>query len=337
MDKILVTGAAGFIGFHLSKLLCEKGFIVVGIDSLNNYYDSTLKQDRLAELRRFESFSFQTLDVCDATKLNFLFEEEGFDIVIHLAAQAGVRYSLKDPHTYIQNNVVGFMNILEACRLYKVRHLLFASSSSVYGANTETPYHPDHMTDHPMSLYAATKKTNELMAHSYASLYMVPITGMRFFTVYGSWGRPDMAYFSFTKNILEENTINLFNGGDLKRDFTHVSDVVESIYRLLDKPPYFEEEKRKKRLTSSESYAPYQIFNIGNNKPVRVGEFVAILEGLLDKKAKIEKAPMQPGDVYETYADIDTLIEKIDYQPQVSIQDGLEEFVSWYRKYYQDR
>ncbi len=334
MKKVLVTGSAGFVGFHLSKLLAEEGYDVVGVDSVNDYYDVNLKKNRLKELSQYSNFKFKQLDLSDRKGVQRLFEEEKFDVVINLAAQAGVRYSLENPYQYLDSNITGFLNILEGCRHNPVDHLIFASTSSVYGANVKTPYHIDDKADHPISWYAATKKTNEAMAHSYASLYGVPTTGLRFFTVYGPWGRPDMAYFSFTRDILEGNTIKLFNGGNMRRDFTYVDDIVKSISLLIDKVPKKNEEKIGKELAISESYAPYQLFNIGNNKPVLVSNFVRILEELLGKKAIIENKPMQPGDMYETYADIDSLVATINYKPQIGIEEGLKRFVEWYKAYY---
>lgn len=334
MKTVLVTGAAGFIGFHMSKLLCELGYKVIGVDSINDYYDEQLKNDRVKELEPFEHFSFSKVNIDDKAALDALFERDNISIIINLAAQAGVRYSIKNPYKYIESNIAGFMNILEASRNFDVTHLIYASSSSVYGANVKIPFNTDDRTDHPISLYAATKKANELMAHSYSELYNIPVTGLRFFTVYGPWGRPDMAYFSFTKNIIEGNPIKLFNNGDMMRDFTYVDDIVKTISLLLDKPPVADETKKGRELNTSESFAPYALYNIGNNKPVNLKYFVETLENLIGKKAVIEYMPMQQGDMYKTYADIDALIEKTGYEPEVDIRSGLEKFVSWYKSYY---
>lgn len=334
MKNILVTGAAGFIGYHLSGLLCAQGHKVVGVDSINDYYDIRLKQGRLRELEPFENFVFVKLDISDREAIEQLFSEYKFDIVINLAAQAGVRYSIENPYQYTQSNVTGFINILEACRHNDIEHLIYASSSSVYGANSKVPFSPDDQTDHPVSLYAATKKANEVMAHSYASLYNIPVTGLRFFTVYGPWGRPDMAYFLFVDAIVNDRPIKLFNNGDMMRDFTYVDDIVKSISLLLDKAPKPAPEKKGTFLKSSESYAPYRVYNIGNNSPVNVKDFLSIIEELVGKKAKIENKPMQPGDVYKTYADIDSLVAVTGHTPEIDIRTGLGYFVDWYLSYY---
>lgn len=334
MKNILVTGAAGFIGYHLSSLLCAQGHKVVGVDSINDYYDIRLKQGRLRELEPFENFVFVKLDISDREAVEQLFAEFKFDIVINLAAQAGVRYSIENPYQYTQSNVTGFINILEACRHNDIEHLIYASSSSVYGANSKVPFSPDDQTDHPVSLYAATKKANEVMAHSYASLYNIPVTGLRFFTVYGPWGRPDMAYFLFVDAIVNDRPIKLFNNGDMMRDFTYVDDIVKSISLLLDKAPKPDPEKKGTFLKSSESYAPYRVYNIGNNSPVNVKDFLSIIEELVGKKAKIENKPMQPGDVYKTYADIDSLVAVTGHTPEIDIRTGLGHFVDWYLSYY---
>lgn len=318
----------------MSKYLCEEGFDVCGVDSLNDYYDVNLKHDRLKQLATFENFQFEQLNINDRPGVAKLFADNQFKIVINLAAQAGVRHSIDHPYDYIDSNVSGFLNILEGCRHNPVDHLIYASTSSVYGANVKVPYHVNDIADHQISLYSATKKANEAMAHSYAALYKIPTTGLRFFTVYGPWGRPDMAYFSFTRDIIEGNTIKLFNSGDMRRDFTYVEDIVKSIRILIDKPPVENNEKKGKELAISESFAPYQVFNIGNNKPVVLSDFLNILEELVGKKAIVENKPMQPGDMYETYADIDSLIDKIDYRPQVNIEEGLKRFVLWYKEYY---
>jgi len=321
MQKILVTGAAGFIGFHLSRLLTLKGFEVVGIDTLNGYYDTKLKLDRLEILRAHSNFSFRTVSICDKDELDDLFKANKFDIVINLAAQAGVRYSVDKPYKYIDSNLIGFINVLEACRNNPVEHLIFASSSSVYG-NVDIPFSESQITDQPLSLYAATKKANELMAHSYAYLYNIPTTGLRFFTVYGPYGRPDMAYFSFTRRIIENEPIKVYNNGDLMRDFTYVDDIVEAISRLIDHK-HFEQE------------IPFRIFNIGNNSPVKLLDFISVLENAIGKKAVKEFLPMQDGDVYATYADITNLQQAIGFKPSTPIEEGIGKFVRWYREYYQ--
>lgn len=334
MNNILVTGAAGFIGFHMAKLLCDLGYDVIGLDCLDDYYDVFLKKDRLKELSTYDNFHFTESSISDAESVNQLFIDNNIDVVINLAAQAGVRYSIKNPHKYIDSNILGFTNVLEACRHNNVKHLIYASSSSVYGANNKIPFNADDRTDHPISLYAATKKANEMMAHSYASLYSIPVTGLRFFTVYGPWGRPDMAYFLFTKSIIDGSAINLFNGGDMMRDFTYVDDIVKTISLLIDKPPVKDDEKKGAELNTSESFAPYRLFNIGNNNPVNVREFLQILEELIGKKAIVNTMPMQKGDMYKTFADIDELIKVTGYSPKIGIRDGLEKFVSWYKTYY---
>ncbi|MBB6285318.1 NAD-dependent epimerase [Geobacillus subterraneus] len=331
---ILVTGAAGFIGMHLSKRLLEQGYEVVGIDNLNDYYDPKLKEDRLAELKKYDRFTFVKLDLIDREEMLKLFEKFSFTYVINLAAQAGVRYSLQNPHVYVDSNLVGFVNILEACRHYPVKHFIYASSSSVYGANQKMPFSTSDNVDHPVSLYAATKKANELMAHTYSHLYGIPTTGLRFFTVYGPWGRPDMAYFSFTKNILEGKPIKVFNHGNMRRDFTYIDDIVEGMVRLLDKPPASNPNWDRMSPDPSSSYAPYKIYNIGNNQPVKLLDFIKTLESLLGVKAKMEFLPMQPGDVEATYADIDDLQKAVGFNPSTSIEDGLRKFVEWYRSYY---
>lgn len=331
---ILVTGAAGFIGMHLSKRLLEQGYEVVGIDNLNDYYDPTLKKARLTELNKYDHFTFIKLDLVDKEGILELFNKFSFTYVIHLAAQAGVRYSLQNPHAYVDSNLVGFVNILEACRHYPVRHFIYASSSSVYGANQKMPFSTSDNVDHPVSLYAATKKANELMAHTYSHLYGIPTTGLRFFTVYGPWGRPDMAYFSFTKNILEGKPIKVFNHGNMRRDFTYIDDIVEGMARLLDKPPVSNPNWDRMSPDPSSSYAPYKIYNIGNNQPVKLLDFIKTLESLIGVKAKMEFLPMQPGDVEATYADIDDLQKAVGFHPSTSIEDGLRKFVEWYRSYY---
>ena len=335
MAKVLITGAAGFIGFHLSKLLVQAGHEVTGIDTLNDYYDVNLKMDRLAILKEEPDFRFLATSICEKEDLDKLFREKGFDYVINLAAQAGVRYSIDKPLKYIDSNLIGFINILEACRNYPVKHLIFASSSSVYGANRQIPFSTAQSTDHPLSLYGATKKANEMMAHSYSAMYNIPCTGLRFFTVYGPYGRPDMAYFSFTKNIVEGKTIQVFNEGKMMRDFTYIDDITSAINLLLDKPPVPNTARTDdSNLSPAESYAPYHIYNIGNNQPVSLLHFIEVLEQLIGKTAVKEFLPMQKGDMEQTFADIDDLHATIGYRPHTTIEKGLSEFVQWYKTYY---
>ena len=333
-SKIIITGSAGFVGFHLSKYLCENGFEVLGIDNLNEYYDVKLKIDRLEILNKLENFEFIKLDLVDKNKLNETWKKYNPQVVINLAAQAGVRYSIENPYAYIDSNIIGFLNVLEACRAYPVNHLIYASSSSVYGANSKIPFAESDNVDHPVSLYAATKKSNELMAHTYSNLYDIPTTGLRFFTVYGPWGRPDMAYYSFTKNILEDKPINVFNHGNLKRDFTFIDDIVAGIIKLIDQSPEPNAEWDREKSNPSDSFAPYKIFNIGNNKPVKLMDFINVLENCLNKKAKINFLDMQQGDVNTTYADITLLNKLVDFEPKTSIDEGLARFVMWYKNYY---
>lgn len=321
--KILVTGAAGFIGFHLSKKLLSQGVSVVGFDNLNDYYDVNLKYARLKELEPFGNFTFIKGDLADKAAVDKLFEEHNFDIVVNLAAQAGVRYSIDNPQAYIESNVIGFFNILEACRHNPVEHLLYASSSSVYGNQQKTPFSTDDDVSKPISLYAATKKSNELMAYTYSHLYSIPTTGLRFFTVYGPFGRPDMAYFSFTQKIMKGETIKIFNNGDMYRDFTYVDDIVKGIENMLCNPP--EPDENGDRAI---------VYNIGNNSPEKLMYFIETLEKALDKTAVKEFLPMQPGDVYQTYADVTPLIEKFGFKPSTSIEEGLGKFVEWYKDYY---
>jgi len=332
---ILVTGAAGFIGYHLTKRLLAENFHVIGIDNLNDYYDILLKKDRLKILETDENFQYFKVDLANQESLHSIFENNSIDIVINLAAQAGVRYSLTNPHSYLHSNLSGFLNILEACRHYQVKHLIYASSSSVYGANSKIPFSTKDSVDHPVSLYAATKKSNELMAHTYSHLFSIPTTGLRFFTVYGPWGRPDMAYYSFTKNIIEGKTIKVFNHGEMSRDFTFIDDIVEGIIRLLDHPPQFNSNWNSEHPDPSTSYAPYKVYNIGNNKPVKLMDFIHLLERLIGKKAKVEFLPMQPGDVKATFADITNLQEDVGFYPSTSLEEGLTHFVDWYKKYHQ--
>ena len=329
--KILVTGAAGFIGFHLIKALLKQDCFIVGIDNLNAYYDVNLKNDRLKILSEHSteaSFKFITLDLADRTAMASLFADYGFDIVVNLGAQAGVRYSIEKPHEYVDSNLVGFVNILEGCRHAKVKHLVYASSSSVYGMNIKQPFSTVDRVDFPISLYAATKKSNELMAHTYSHLYNIPTTGLRFFTVYGPYGRPDMAYFSFTKKILAGEQIDVYNNGEMQRDFTYIDDIVEGIVRIIDKVPV------PQQSAATTATAPYQIYNIGNNQPVTLRRFITAIEDACGKKAKENLLPMQPGDVPATYADIDELIDDIDFTPKTSIEDGIAKFVEWYKAYY---
>ncbi|MBI5893090.1 MAG: NAD-dependent epimerase [Deltaproteobacteria bacterium] len=332
--QALVTGAAGFIGFHLCKRLIREGYEVIGIDNVNDYYDINLKTARLKQIEGGQNFSFIKMDIADREAMTQLFSNKGFDIVVHLAAQAGVRYSIKNPYAYIDSNIVGFMNILEGCRHSKVKHLVFASSSSVYGANTKMPFSVHHNVDHPVSLYAATKKANELMAHTYSSLYNLPCTGIRFFTVYGPWGRPDMAYFMFTKAILEGKPIDVFNYGKMKRDFTYIDDIVDGIARVIAKIPEPNPHWDSNNPDSATSYAPYKLYNIGNNNPVELIRFIEILEDCLGKKADKKLLPMQLGDVPATYADIDDLSRDVGFKPITSIEEGIKTFVEWYKRYY---
>ena len=332
--RILVTGAAGFIGFHLCQRLLARGDAVLGLDNLNSYYDVSLKQARLAQLQPLPGFRFTQADLADRPAMEQLFSSESFDIVIHLAAQAGVRYSLENPHAYVDSNLTGFVSILEGCRHGGVKHLVFASSSSVYGANTAMPFSVHQNVDHPVSLYAATKKANELMAHSYASLFNLPVTGLRLFTVYGPWGRPDMAYFSFTKAILEGRPINIFNQGKLQRDFTYVDDIVEGIVRIADKPATAHPAWSGSQPDPGTSFAPYRIYNIGNNKPVELLQFIEILEQQLGKSARKHFLPMQAGDVLATFANIDDLAAETGFRPTTSIEEGIARFVAWYRSFY---
>jgi len=336
--KVLVTGAAGFIGYHLTQRLLTENYTVVGLDNINDYYSQDLKYGRLAELgvereeiektdwvvqsASNEGFSFLKCDLSDREGVMSLFEDEDFDVVINLAAQAGVRYSIDNPHAYTSSNVEGFLNILEGCRHHELDHLIFASSSSVYGSNKEMPFKTSDQVDHPVSLYAATKKANELMAHTYSHLYGFPTTGLRFFTVYGPWGRPDMAYFKFANLMTDGNKIDVYNHGKMARDFTYIDDIVESIVRLIPKPP------------KSDDTVPYQLFNIGNGSPVNLLEFIEILEKNLGITAEKNMMPIQPGDVEKTWADVDDLFEYIDYRPQVGIEEGIEKFVEWYKGYY---
>jgi UDP-glucuronate 4-epimerase len=337
MQTILVTGAAGFIGFHCARNLLERGHSVLGLDNLNNYYDVSLKESRLSILRNYKQFRFVRLNLQDKTGIEELFRKERFGIVLNLAAQAGVRYSLVNPHSYTESNITGFLNILEGCRKNEVLHLVYASSSSVYGANTLMPFSVHHNVDHPVSLYAATKKANELMAHSYSCLYGLPCTGLRFFTVYGPWGRPDMAAFIFTRAILEGAPIDIYNYGKMKRDFTFIDDIVEGIVRVLFSPPEPDPNWNGAGPDPGSSFAPYRIYNIGNNEPIQLLRFISILEGCLGRKAKKNYLPAQPGDVPETYADVGSLMRDFDYRPSTGIEEGLQRFVNWYLEFYDVR
>ena len=333
-NKVLVTGAAGFIGYHLSKRLLENGCRVAGIDNLNSYYDVSLKTARLEILKPFRGFSFIKEDISNKDAMEEIFGSMRFDVVVNLAAQAGVRYSLENPHAYVNANIVGFVNILECCRHNGVKHLVFASSSSVYGANTRMPFSVHHNVDHPVSLYAASKKANELMAHTYSHLYKLPCTGLRFFTVYGPWGRPDMALFLFTKAILEEKPIKVFNHGKMKRDFTYIDDIVEGVVRVLGRIPSADPHWSGDDPDPGTSYVKYKIYNIGNNHPVELMEFITVIEKILDKKSKKELLDLQPGDVPATYADVDDLIKDVGFKPATPIETGIKRFVEWYKDYY---
>lgn len=332
--KVLVTGAAGFIGFHLARHLLALGDEVVGLDNLNDYYDVQLKHDRLAQLTPQPGFRFEHLDLVDRRAMESLFEREEFDIVVNLAAQAGVRYSLVNPHAYINSNIVGFTNVLEGCRHNGVGHLVYASSSSVYGANTKMPFSTSDNVDHPASLYAASKKANELMAHTYAHLYGLPTTGLRFFTVYGPWGRPDMALFIFTRAILAGRPIDVYNYGKMRRDFTYIDDIVKGITRLMEQPPQPDSAWRSDDPDPATSTAPYRLYNIGNNQPVELLRFIEILEQELGQTAEKNLLPMQPGDVPATYANVDDLMRDTDFKPDTPIEEGIRAFVDWYRSYY---
>jgi UDP-glucuronate 4-epimerase len=331
---ILVTGAAGFIGYHVSKRLLERGDRVVGLDNLNPYYDPKLKEARLAQLRPSPGFTFAHVDIADTDSMQELFAEYRPRRVVHLAAQAGVRYSVTNPYAYIDSNILGFQNILEGCRHGKVEHLVFASTSSVYGANTRQPFSEHDGVDHPLSLYAATKKANEVMAHSYAHLYRLPVTGLRFFTVYGPWGRPDMALFKFTRGILASEPIPVFNNGQMIRDFTYIDDIVEGVVRILDVVPVPNPEWKADAPDPATSSAPYRIYNIGNNRPVELLQYIAVLEQSLGRKAQLDLLPMQPGDVPSTMADVSELERATGFRPQTTVEEGIAQFVKWYREYY---
>jgi UDP-glucuronate 4-epimerase len=334
MSKILVTGAAGFIGFHLSRKLLEQGDEVVGLDNLNEYYDVNLKMDRIKHFAMDRNFKPVRMDLADREGMTRLFAEEKFDKVVNLAAQAGVRYSLTNPYSYVDSNISGFLNVLEGSRHNGVRHLVFASSSSVYGANTRMPFSVHHNVDHPVSLYAATKKANELMAHTYSSLYSLPCTGLRFFTVYGPWGRPDMALFLFTKAILEDKPIDVFNYGKMQRDFTYIDDIVEGVVRVLERIPEPNPLWNGDNPDTATSYAPYKLYNIGNNNPVELLAFIETLESCLGRKAQKNLLPIQPGDVPATYADVEDLIRDVGFKPSTPLREGIGKFVEWYQTYY---
>lgn len=334
MKTVLVTGAAGFIGYHLCRRLLQAGDRVVGLDNLNGYYSVQLKLDRLARLEGDGGFSFHRLSLEDAEAVGELFSRERFDVVVNLAAQAGVRYSLQNPRVYIDSNIVGFTNILEGCRNFGVGHLVYASSSSVYGANTKMPFSVHHNVDHPLSLYAASKKANELMAHTYSGLFNLPTTGLRFFTVYGPWGRPDMALFLFTKAILEGRPIDVFNHGKMLRDFTFVDDVVDGVVRTMGRIPEPAQGWDGMNPDPGTSFAPYRLYNIGNNRPVELDRFIRVLEDCLGRKALKNYLPLQAGDVPATYADIDDFSRDVGFRPTTTIEDGIASFVSWYREYY---
>lgn len=332
--SILITGVAGFIGHAVAKRLLKLGNEVVGIDNLNNYYDISLKKSRLYDLSHYSGMRFVELDIVDRNRMESLFSAERFDRVIHLAAQAGVRYSLEQPHTYADTNLIGHLNVLEGCRHHDVQHLIYASSSSVYGMNAKIPFATSDNVDHPISLYAATKKANELMSHTYSHLYGVPTTGLRFFTVYGPWGRPDMAMFKFTKAILEGRPIDVYNYGDMSRDFTYIDDIVEGVVRTLDLAPQRNEVCRLTEATPEASSAPYALYNIGHGSPVSLMDFIFAIEDATGKQANCNYLPMQPGDVPRTFSDIDSLFEATGYKPQVSVIEGTRRFVQWFRDYY---
>ena len=333
-EHVLVTGAAGFIGFHLSVRLLSHGCRVTGIDNLTPYYDVELKKARLEQLFDNPAFCFERIDLSDRRELEALFDGNGFDAVVNLAAQAGVRYSIEVPQAYVNSNLVGFANILECCRHHRIRHLVFASSSSVYGANTLMPFSVHHNVDHPVSLYAATKKSNELMAHTYSHLFGLPCTGLRFFTVYGPWGRPDMALFIFTRAILDGKTIKVYNHGKMRRDFTYIDDIVEGVFRVLHRPAQPNSRWSGDHPDPGTSSAPYRIYNIGNNQPVELTEFIAILESVLGARAQKEFCDLQPGDVVATCADVDDLMQDVGFRPNTPLETGIRSFVKWFRLYY---
>jgi len=333
-QNALVTGAAGFIGFHLAKRLLDNGCQVIGLDNMNPYYDVALKEARLVELKKEANFEFAEADLSDRRQLEDLFAQQELDVVVNLAAQAGVRYSLENPYAYVDSNLVGFVNLLECCRHNKLKHLVFASSSSVYGANTQMPFSIHHNVDHPVSLYAATKKANELMAHTYSHLYRLPCTGLRFFTVYGPWGRPDMALFLFTRAILEDKPIKVFNHGKMQRDFTYIDDIIEGVVRVMGRLPEANPKWSGDTPDPGTSSAPYKIYNIGNNHPVELIQFIEVVETALGKRAKKEFMDLQPGDVVATYADVDDLMEDVGFKPATPIEVGVKRFVEWFKDFY---
>jgi UDP-glucuronate 4-epimerase len=332
--KLLVTGAAGFIGFHTAKLLLERGDDVVGLDNLNDYYDPALKTARLEILKGYERFQFVKADLADRAKMDALFRAESVQRVVHLAAQAGVRYSVQNPHVYVQSNIVGFLHVLEGCRHNEVEHLVYASTSSVYGANTQMPFSEKHGVDHPITLYAATKRSNELMAHSYSSLYALPTTGLRFFTVYGPWGRPDMSLFLFTKNILADQPIDVFNEGNHQRDFTYVDDIVKGVVAAVDRVAAPDAGWDSDHPNPSTSSAPFRLYNIGNQHPVSLQRYIEVLEQCLGKKARKNLLPLQLGDVPDTWADVESLALEVGYRPSTEVDRGVKQFVEWYLAYY---
>ncbi len=334
MNTIIVTGSAGFIGFSLSTKLLDLGFNVIGIDNHNNYYDPKIKQDRCIRLEEYSNYKHYKADLCDNEALHEIFENHKPNKVVNLAAQAGVRYSMENPLAYINSNIVGFANILENCREQKIEHLVYASTSSVYGANTKMPFSEHDSVNHPLSVYAASKKSNELMAHSYSYLYKLPTTGLRFFTVYGPWGRPDMALFKFTKAILNEKPIDVFNFGNHTRDFTYIDDIVEGIIKILDSPATMNIDWDSNAPDPANSKAPWRIYNIGNNKPVKLMDYINALEKALGKKAKINLKPLQPGDVPDTFANVDNLKNNFNYKPSTSVTQGVINFIEWYKNYY---
>jgi UDP-glucuronate 4-epimerase len=333
-QKVLVTGAAGFIGYHLAKRLLSEGHQVVGLDNMNPYYDVALKEARLEDLKKERKFNFFEIDLADRHQLEGLFVQQKFDVVVNLAAQAGVRYSLENPYAYVDSNLVGFINLLECCRHNAIKHLVFASSSSVYGANTRMPFSVHHNVDHPVSLYAATKKANELMAHTYSHLFRLACTGLRFFTVYGPWGRPDMALFLFTRAILEDKPIKVFNHGKMKRDFTYIDDIIEGVVRVMGRLPQANPNWSGDAPDPGTSAAPYKVYNIGNNNPVELTEFIEVIEDVLGKKAKKELMDIQPGDVAATYADVDDLMKDVGFKPATPIEAGVAGFVKWFKEFY---
>ena len=336
MNKVLVTGSAGFIGSMLSKKLLARGDKVIGIDNHNNYYDPKIKDDRIGNLKKYKNYIHYKIDITDKNKLSEIFKTYKFQKVVNLAAQAGVRYSIENPLAYIESNIVGFTHILENCRNNKIQHLIYASTSSVYGANTKMPFSEHDSVNHPLSVYAASKISNELMAHAYSYLYKLPSTGLRFFTVYGPWGRPDMALFKFTKAIIEGKTIEVFNHGKHTRDFTYIDDIVDGVIKVLDKPADINNDWDSNKPDPASSKSPWKIFNIGNNNPVHLMDYISALEKTLGKKAKIKFLPLQPGDIPNTNANIDSLVKEFDYKPTTSVFDGVSNFVKWYKDYYKN-